>query len=157
MLLFDGRLRKIATSMTQFMQGLNGIGLAAPQIGILEKIIVVDAGEEPLYIVNPEIIENKSEETSEEGCLSIPGASVKIKRSSFVVVRGCTINGKEIQIEAKDLLARVIQHEVDHLEGRLIIDFLSKEERLKFNLNYNPTLPAFQVRGRNGSAEFTEE
>ncbi len=145
---FDERLQKIATSMTEFMQRLDGIGLAAPQIGILERLIVVDIGRGPLYIVNPEIIKSKGKEIFEEGCLSIPGASVQIKRPFLIEVRGCDIEGKEIHIKAKDLLARVIQHEVDHLQGKLIIDFLSKEELLKFNMNYNPTLPAFQVRER---------
>jgi peptide deformylase len=145
---FDERLKKVATSMTQFMQSLKGIGLAAPQIGILERIIVVDVGRGPLHLVNPEIVEIKGKDIFEEGCLSIPGASIQIKRPSFVVVRGYDIDGKEVSIKAKDLLARVIQHEVDHLEGRLIIDFLTKEGLLKFNLNYNPTLPAYEVKER---------
>ncbi|MEA3432317.1 MAG: peptide deformylase [candidate division WOR-3 bacterium] len=146
--IFDERLQNIATSMVQFMQKFNGIGLAAPQIGISERIIVVDVGQKPLYIVNPEITESKGKDIFEEGCLSIPGAFIQIKRPFRVDVRGYDINGKEIHIKAKDLLARVIQHEIDHLNGRLIIDFLSREERLKFNLNYNPTLPAYEVKER---------
>ena len=148
--IFDERLQKIATSMMQFMQGLNGIGLAAPQIGILERIIVVDVGQGPLYIVNPEITKSKGKDIFEEGCLSVPGTFIQIKRPFLVAVRGYDINGKEIHIKAKDLLARVIQHEIDHLDGRLIIDFLSREERLKFNLDYNPTLPAYEVKEKRG-------
>ena len=146
---FNEGVKKIATSMRNFIQRLNGIGLSAPQIGVSERIILADAGQKPIFIVNPEIVETKAEETFEEGCLSIPGTFIQIIRPSAITIKGYDLEGKEIQFKAKDLLARVIQHEVDHLDGRLIIDFLPKDELLRFHLEYNPNLPAYQVRERD--------
>lgn len=145
---FDKRLKKIAESMKNFMKRLNGIGLAAPQIGISERIILMDLEENPIFIVNPEIVDTKKEVAFEEGCLSIPGTFIQIVRPSIVTVRGFDLDGKEVHFKAEDLLGRVIQHEIDHLEGRLIIDFLPREELMRFHMDYDPKLPAFQVRKR---------
>ncbi len=145
---FDDRLKKIANSMIEYIKSLNGIGLAAPQIGISERIILADVDNKPLFIVNPEIVGSKGEEILEEGCLSIPGTYINILRPSIIQLIGYDLNSRKLQIKADNLLARVIQHEIDHIEGRLIIDFLSKEELMRFHLDYNPNQPAVQVKKR---------
>ncbi|MBU4305817.1 MAG: peptide deformylase [Candidatus Omnitrophica bacterium] len=111
--------------MLKIMYRDKGIGLAAPQVGISKQIIVIDIGEGPLKLFNPRIIRKKGEMVSlPERCLSLPGLSVKVKRPKKVLVEACTVSGEKILIEAEDLLARVLQHEIDHLHGRLIIDYL---------------------------------
>ena len=141
---FDERVQKIVRYMKQFVHFLGGVGISAPQIGILERVVVADVGGNSLCIANPEIVESKNDMVFEEGCLSIPGISIPAKRPSLIVVRGYDVHGKEIEITLKDLIARVIQHEIDHLEGKLIIDFLKKDELLKFHMNFNPALSAVQ-------------
>ncbi len=105
------------------MRAFNGIGLAAPQIGMSRQLIVADTGEGTIKLANPQIIEVKGNDKMVEGCLSIPGADVEVKRRYKVTVKGLNEKGKIVEIKAKGLLARVLQHEIDHLKGKLIIDY----------------------------------
>ena len=125
----DEEIKKIVRDMTETMYAENGIGLAAPQVGITKRIFVVDVDDELIAVINPEITVSGEKLKMEEGCLCLPKVSVEIERLSNAQVKGLDIVGKEILIEAGDLLARVLQHETDHLNGRLIIDHLSKVKR----------------------------
>ena len=125
----DEEIKKIVRDMAETMYAENGIGLAAPQVGISKRIFVVDVDEELITVINPEISVSGEKEIMEEGCLCLPKVSVEIERLSNAQVKGLDIEGKEILIEAGDLLARALQHETDHLNGRLIIDHLSKVKR----------------------------
>lgn len=128
----DQSLRSLIPQMIEAMQGNQGIGLAAPQVGILKQIIVVTEGEESHVFLNPRIIkQSKEKEQDEEGCLSLPGLFVKVLRSKQVQVTAQTINGQEIQIKAKGLGARIFQHEIDHIKGKLIIHHISPLTRWK--------------------------
>lgn len=117
--------RMLIRAMLETMRDHKGIGLAAPQVGINEQILVADAGdgEGPIAVINPKIIKKSGSGKMEEGCLSIPGVVINIKRPSKVTVRFMDENGKEVEKEFLDLWARVIQHETDHLHGKLIIDY----------------------------------
>lgn len=121
--------RQLIRNMLETMYKNNGVGLAAPQIGVLKRIIVVDVGNGPVALVNPKIIKKSGRTISSEGCLSIPGVVLNVKRASYVKVRGLNKNGKKITIKAKNLFAFALQHEIDHLNGILIYDragFFSK-------------------------------
>lgn len=108
--------------MEQIMRGANGIGLAAPQLGIQQRIFVFDAGEGFHAVINPKILQKKGEQPSMEGCLSIPGLRGELTRAAEVVVKGMDEYGKPIRLRGNGLTARVIQHEYDHLDGILFID-----------------------------------
>ena len=105
------------------MRHFAGIGLAAPQIGIAKNLIVADTGEGAIKLANPVLLKVKGLDGLEEGCLSIPGVIVNIERPYEIIVSGLNENNQVIEIKAKGLLARVLQHEIDHLKGRLIIDY----------------------------------
>lgn len=110
----------------------NGIGLAAPQIGYADAVLVIDLSQDrdnPLIMINPEIIESHGELMSEEGCLSVPGISAEIKRFQYIKIRALDREGNEFFIERDDYLAIVMQHEIDHLYGRIFIDYLSPLKR----------------------------
>ena len=124
--------RILIQSMIATMHHYKGIGLAAPQVGINQEIIVVDIGDGPMTMINPAILEKEGKIFLEEGCLSIPEVTVNVKRSKEIKVQYLNVNGKNIKKTFKDLFARVILHEVDHLKGKLIIDYASKEEKEKF-------------------------
>lgn len=129
---FDQELKNLVNSMFETMANSDGIGLAAPQIGISKRIFVVDTRNigERLVFINPQIIETSEEQVYyEEGCLSIPGMFAEVLRPEKVTVVAFDENGKSFTISASDLLARVIQHENDHLNGVLFIDRLDKEKR----------------------------
>lgn len=115
-------LKNLIKDMFEVMHQNDGIGLAATQVGVEQRVIVADVGEGPLVIINPEIISRRMEEIAEEGCLSFPGIRANIKRAKDVTAKGLDENGEEIVLEAMGILARVIQHEVDHLDGILIVD-----------------------------------
>jgi len=125
----DEEIIKIVRDMAETMYAENGIGLAAPQVGISKRIFVVDVDDELITVINPEISVSGEKEKMEEGCLCLPKVTVEIERLSNAQVKGLDIDGKEILIEAGDLLARALQHETDHLKGMLIIDHLSKVKR----------------------------
>ncbi|MFC1658385.1 peptide deformylase [Candidatus Omnitrophota bacterium] len=122
---------KLFEDMLLTMYTFNGVGLAAPQVGNAVTIIVADVGEGPIKIINPHIVKSKGEDKLTEGCLSVPELSVDIRRPEEVLVEGLNEKGEHIGIKAKGLLARVIQHEMDHLRGRLIIDYLSMIDKMK--------------------------
>ncbi len=122
-------IRELLDDMVETMYADDGIGLAAPQVGINLRAIVVDirkGDSDLLQMINPEIISSDGIEIMEEGCLSVPGMLVRVERAAEVVVRYLNINGKESEIEAEGLLAVALQHEIDHLDGRLIIDGVSR-------------------------------
>lgn len=121
---------ELARNMVETMHRAPGIGLAAPQVNVSLRLITVDlsVGENPndlIIMVNPEIMEAEGEQVSEEGCLSVPGIYEKVVRPSRILVRGHSLSGQEIKLEARDLLARVFCHEIDHLDGKLFVDRLS--------------------------------
>jgi peptide deformylase len=135
---FDDSLRALVEDMVKTMRAAPGIGLAATQVGVSLRVIVVELAqeEEPeterLYVlVNPEIVKARGEEEGEEGCLSLPGYVGEVKRASVVTVKGRDLKGREIRIKAKGLLARVLQHEIDHLDGMLFTDHLESLDRLR--------------------------
>jgi peptide deformylase len=108
----------------------SGIGLAGPQVGINESLIVVDVGTGLYKLINPKILKKEGQQVMEEGCLSIPGVYIKIKRAKKILVEAWDENSKPSKIEASDLLACVLQHEIDHLHGRLIVDYLPLLQKL---------------------------
>jgi peptide deformylase len=129
----DANLIKTVEKMLQMMRESNGVGLAANQVGILDKVAVCeDEKEGTLVLINPEIVWTSQEsQVDEEGCLSLPQVSLEVERSLKVIVRALDLEGKEVEVEAEGLFARVLQHEVDHLNGKLILDRVSPEERRK--------------------------
>ena len=134
---WDPLIPALVKTMAEVMYDRKGVGLAAPQVGVSLRVIVADVGEGLVSLVNPEIVEEESEEVMEEGCLSVPGAHVDVKRTRAIVVKALDTEGKDLTLKADNLLARVIQHEIDHLDGVLIIDKLEGEERLRFDLEYS--------------------
>jgi peptide deformylase len=123
-------LRRLVEDMFETMHAAKGIGLAAPQVGRLERLTVIDVDGGRLVLFNPEIIEADSKKIKgEEGCLSIPEIYGDVERSARVLVRAMDIDGKEFEIEGRELLSRCLQHEIDHLHGRLFIDYLSRLKR----------------------------
>jgi peptide deformylase len=122
-------LRALIDDMFETMYAAKGIGLAAPQIGRTERITVIDVDENPLVLINPEIVVTEGKTREEEGCLSIPDIYGDVDRAKRVVVRALDRYGKPFEIDAEDLLARCMQHEIDHLHGRLFIDHLGLVKR----------------------------
>jgi peptide deformylase len=134
----DASLRDLVRRMAETMYEENGVGLAAPQIGVDKRVIVFDVDENLAALCNPVIIEYGEEiATDEEGCLSVPGVSVPVERATRVVCTGQTLEGHEITIEAEEFLARVLQHEIDHLDGVLILDRCPAELRKTIIKTYN--------------------
>jgi len=126
----DGKVIRLVDDMFETLDETgNGIALAAPQIGVQKQVVVWDLGDEPLAIVNPEIIESDGEWVYDEGCLSIPGLYVEMLRPKKVLVRGVSLDGEIIEIEADELEARMFQHEIDHLNGVLMFDRLEGDQR----------------------------
>ncbi len=125
----DDDIVKTSAAMAEAMYRAKGVGLAAPQVGILKKIIAVDIGEGLITLINPRITMSEGLIKSEEGCLCLPKLTVDVKRHAKVQVKGYDVNGKELTFDAEDLLARAFQHEIDHLDGLLIIDRLSRLKR----------------------------
>ncbi len=125
----NGSLVGLAESMYETMYEAVGLGLAAPQIGIQRRIFTYDVGEGPHVIVNPEIVESSGEWVYNEGCLSVPGVNFEIVRPKLVTLRGLGLDGNEVEIEADEVLARLFQHEIDHLNGVLLLDRLEPDER----------------------------
>jgi len=118
---------KLIDNMARLMHRNKGLGLAAPQVGILKRVIVADVGDGLTSLVNPRIVWRQGRHIMSEGCLSVPGISLEIKRSQEVIVEGLNRDGEKIQLGAVGLLARVLQHEIDHLDGVLIVDRVPKK------------------------------
>jgi len=130
---FDEALAALAREMTRLMREKGGLGLAGPQVGTLERIVVVAPDAEPereTVLVNPEIVETAGWEEADEGCLSFPGIYVKLGRFARIVVRYQDPSGRPQHLKAEGLLARAVQHELDHLEGRLLVDRMSPVQRM---------------------------
>ena len=120
----NSKIKELAEDMMETMHKYDGVGLAAPQVGILKRVIVIDLyDEENVYtLINPVIKKEKGEQIVDEGCLSFPNQYGKVRRPKTVVVEALDINGKKVRIEAKDLLAQALSHEIDHLNGEVFID-----------------------------------
>lgn len=118
----DKKIIQLLDDMADTMYDADGVGLAAPQVGILKRVVVIDIGEGLIELINPEIIETSGEQTDSEGCLSVVGRSGEVTRPYLVKVRALNREGKLIEIEGEDLLARAFCHEIDHLEGILFVD-----------------------------------
>ncbi len=116
------RIQTLVDDMIGTMHDANGVGLAAPQVGVMRRIFVVDIGDGPIVLINPEIIEMSGEQTGEEGCLSLPGRAGTVTRANYVKIKGLDREGNEQVYEGTELLARAFQHENDHLDGILYID-----------------------------------
>ncbi len=130
----DGRVDQLAKDMVETMYDAPGVGLAAPQVGVAERMIVLDVdsedpGKDLLKLINPVVVEGRGSVLWEEGCLSVIDYTAEVKRSAEVLVRAWTPDQKEIEIEADGLLAVALQHEIDHLDGKLFIDRLSSLKR----------------------------
>jgi peptide deformylase len=122
-------IRALISDMFDTMYAAEGIGLAAPQVGRTERVTVMDVEGQKLALINPEIIEREGSARGEEGCLSIPDIFGDVTRATRVVVRALNEKGEEIEAEGTELLARCMQHEIDHLDGKLFIDYLSMLKR----------------------------
>ncbi len=124
---FDLRLRILLKDMADTMYKADGVGLAAPQVGILRRAVVVDVGEGLIELVNPEIVSAEGEQTGPEGCLSVPGRSGIVTRPNVVTVRAQNAHGEPIEVKGEGFLARAMCHELDHLDGILYVDKMERE------------------------------
>lgn len=119
---FDEKLHILLDDMYETMQSRDGVGLAAPQVGILKRAVVIDVGDGKIELINPEIVEESGEQTGSEGCLSVPGVFGEVTRPNVVTVKAQDRDGKWIKITGKELLARAFCHEIEHLDGKLFLD-----------------------------------
>ena len=124
---FDGRLHKLLDDMKETLIDANGVGLAAPQVAVLRRVVVMDCGDGLIEMVNPEIVATEGEQDGPEGCLSVPGRRGMVKRPMVVRARFQDRNGEWYEIEGEELLARCIMHETDHLDGKLYVDEMYRE------------------------------
>lgn len=127
------RTKDLIFDMIETMYEANGVGLAAPQVGILKRIVVIDVGEGPIIMVNPTILATDGEQTGDEGCLSVPGKAAQVTRPNYVKAHFWDENMNECEIEGEELLARAICHELDHLDGHLYVE---KAEGPLHDVNY---------------------
>jgi peptide deformylase len=129
---FDGALKKLVEDMTETMYSAHGIGLAATQVNVHKRLLVLDVSEnqdQPLVYINPEILSRSGEQNHEEGCLSVPGFYASVKRAENITVRAQDLEGNTFEEQLKELHAVCVQHEMDHLVGRLFVDYLSPLKR----------------------------
>jgi len=148
----DASTHKLIDDMFESMHAANGLGLAAPQIGVSLRVLVIElpkdeeepAAGEPIALINPEIVKSAGEQFGEEGCLSIPGFVGMVRRANQVTVKGLNRKGKEVRVKGEGLLARALQHEIDHLDGVLYTDRLEKPEDLYRITETRERVPAFQ-------------
>ena len=135
----DEQIRRLADDMLETMYDAPGIGLAATQVNVHQRVVVIDVSEEknqPLVLINPEILVKEGMEEMDEGCLSVPGVYETVERAEKVRIRALNRDGESFELDADGLLAVCIQHEIDHLDGKLFVDYLSslKRERIKKKL-----------------------
>ena len=121
------RIGELITDMLDTMYDAMGVGLAAPQVGILKHIVVIDVGEGPIVLINPEILETSGEQTGDEGCLSVPGMAGQVTRPNYVKVKALDVNMNEQIYEGEGLLARAFCHEIDHLDGKMYTELVEGE------------------------------
>ena len=121
------RIGELITDMLDTMYDAMGVGLAAPQVGILKRIVVIDVGEGPIVLINPEILETSGEQTGDEGCLSVPGMAGQVTRPNYVKVKALDVNMEEQIYEGEGLLARAFCHEIDHLDGKMYTELVEGE------------------------------
>lgn len=136
----DDNIKTLVDDMLETMYAAKGVGLAATQVNVHKRVIVMDISEdkdEPICLINPKIIEKDGEEESEEGCLSVPGFFETVSRAEHIKVQALNRDGESFELEARELLAVCIQHEMDHLQGKLFVDYLSafKRNRIKAKLD----------------------
>lgn len=123
---FDGKLHKFLDDMKETLLDANGVGLAAPQVGILRRVVIVDLGDEILELVNPELLETSGEQEGAEGCLSVPGKYGLVKRPNFAKVRAQDRDGNWFEAEGEELIARCFCHELDHLDGIVYTEVMER-------------------------------
>lgn len=121
------RIEDLINDMLETMYEANGVGLAAPQVGVLRRVVVIDVGDGPIIMINPEILETSGEQTGEEGCLSLPGKSGQVTRPNYVKARAYDMDMQPYEIEGEELLARAICHELDHLDGHMYVERVEGE------------------------------
>lgn len=121
------KIRTLIFDMLDTMYESMGVGLAAPQVGILKRIVTIDVGDGPIVLINPEIVETSGEQTGEEGCLSVPGMAGQVTRPNYVKVKALDENMNEVVYEGTELLARAFCHEIDHLEGKMYTELVEGE------------------------------
>jgi peptide deformylase len=152
----DDTIRKLVDDMFETMYAAPGIGLAATQVNVDKRVIVIDVSEEkdqPLCLINPEILARDGVEEMEEGCLSVPGVFEPVERADHIRIQALDRDGERIEMEAGDLLAVCIQHEIDHLDGKLFVDYLSplKRARIRKKLEKEQRQSQAGAQGRSGS------
>jgi peptide deformylase len=130
-------IKELVENMEETLRAAPGIGLAAPQVGELLRVIIADVGDGLHVLINPKIVKKSGTQTFIEGCLSLPGIEAPVVRANKVLVKAIGLKGKQIQVEASDLLATVFQHEIDHLDGKLLIDRVSDPNLI----TYKPKIP----------------
>lgn len=128
------KIAELIEDMIETMYEANGVGLAAPQVGILKRLVVIDVGEGPIVMINPVILETSGEQTGDEGCLSLPGKAGQVTRPNYVKARAFDENMQEYEIEGTELLARAICHELDHLDGHM---YTEKVEGVIHDVTYD--------------------
>ena len=121
------KISELITDMLDTMYDAMGVGLAAPQVGILKRIVVIDVGDGPIVLINPEILETDGEQTGDEGCLSVPGMAGQVTRPNYVKVKAMDEDMNEVIYEGTELLARAFCHEIDHLDGKMYTDLVEGE------------------------------
>ena len=129
--MIDKKTHELLDDMAQTMYSANGVGLAAPQVGLLKRIVVIDIGEGLIELINPEIISASGEQTDDEGCLSVPNKYLPVTRPNVVKVRALDRYGKSFTVEGEGLLARAFCHEIDHLEGKVFLDVYKEQQKNK--------------------------
>jgi peptide deformylase len=150
---FGQSLQTLVDDMFETMYRARGIGLAAPQVGRTEQLAVIDVDEKPFVIINPEIIRSEGRARAEEGCLSIPDVYGEVERAALVTVRALNREGEPFEISGDELLARCLQHEIDHLHGRLFIDYLSVLKRRSLLSKWDELKSRYPESIRNVAAE----
>lgn len=125
--LMTPRIKQLIGDMQDTMYEAGGVGLAAPQVGILKRLVVIDVGEGPIVLINPQILVTSGEQTGDEGCLSLPGKAGQVTRPNYVKVRALDENMQEFELEGTELLARAICHELDHLDGHMYVEKVEGE------------------------------
>jgi peptide deformylase len=138
----DQQIQQLANDMLETMYAAPGIGLAATQVNVHKRLIVLDVSEErnqPLQLINPKIVKTSGEEQMEEGCLSVPGVFELVERAAEIKVQALNLQGQPLEIDASGLLAVCIQHEIDHLDGKLFVDYLSLLKRARIRKKLGKT------------------